>query len=120
MHRCKHAYEIKFHPFSEIRAECTLCQDIVRLRKRYAVLGYSIGFIICSFLLMLFEHLIDSSWLILPLIPSLLLVYVFISWLMYFRLDFGHPLRSGYINRYWHMQIGPVNHVLISPVIPID
>lgn len=83
MHRCKHAYEIKFHPFSGIRAECTLCQDIVRLRKRYAAIGYSIGFIICSFLLMLFEHLIVSSWLILPLIPSLLLVYVFMSWLMY-------------------------------------
>lgn len=37
-----------------------------------------------------------------------------------FHLDFGHPGRGGYIDRIWHVHIGPVNHLPISPVIWID
>ena len=38
---------------------------------------------------------------------------------LYFRMDFGHPSRNGFIDQYWHMKIGPVNHVLIYPLVPI-
>ena len=83
MQRCEHSYAVKFDLFSGIKAECTFCQDVKRLKKKYALIGYFIGFFITTLLLVLFEQLNVAHWLMLILIPSFILIYVIVSWLMY-------------------------------------
>ncbi len=83
MQRCEHFYVVKFDLLSGITAECTICQDVKSLKKKYAVIGYSMGFFINILLLVLFQQLNVAHWLMLALMPSFILVYVIISWLMY-------------------------------------
>lgn len=83
MHRCEHFYVVKFDRLSGITAECTFCQDVKRLKRRYAVIGYSIGWFISSLLLVLLQQLNVADLLILVLLPSFIIVYDIISWIMY-------------------------------------
>lgn len=83
MQRCEHVYKVKFNLVSRITAECTICHETIRLRKKYEVIGYLIGFSIYTLIYLSLSYFNVAHWIMLVLLPICFSVYIIAIWLMY-------------------------------------